>query len=205
MLDRECLPSNRLDDLKLIIEDSYNNFKSSMIDRDTRPMLLGKTIYINERVLYDGKENGFWHCSSMGENDTKFDQDPCENDKTKKLCKYKCDINSKDNFLKEDRRIPCVYRADKNIWVRKIIDLVNDKKIEHIKIWKYKDNKKKKSDLKIWYDDGDISYILIFEIKYKEDKSDILKYIFKSAYPVVLRSYRFRFLREYDNGKIDIK
>ena len=67
-----------------LFSESYAMFKKDMLSRENRPMLLGKTIYIDEQLLYDGKENGFWHCSTMGQDDTKFDQDPCENDKTKK-------------------------------------------------------------------------------------------------------------------------
>lgn len=205
MLLREELISNKTDDLNKIIENSYLSFYDNMINREKRPMLLGRTIYIDERKLYDGKENGFWHCSSMGDDDTKFDQYPCENDKCKKYCTYKCEISDKNNFLRDENRVPCIYRADKSVWINKLICMVNEKNLNNIKIWKVKNNKKKTTDLKIWYDDDDVSYILIFQIKYNKHKSDVEKYIFKTAYPVVLKPYIRRFAKEYNESKVIIK
>lgn len=204
MISRGELPSNIILDLNTIFEESYKLFNENILDREKRPMLLGRTIYIDEKNLYDGKANGFWHCSTMGEDDTKFDQDPCENDKTKKYCKYRCNINHSDNFLVDKKRVPCIYRADKLLWLSKIIELVNNKELDNIKVWKCK-NRDKSKDLKIWYDDGDISYIIIFKISYNEDKNDIKKYVLKTAYPVVLKSYRRRFQREYNENKFEIK
>ncbi|MDU4950980.1 MAG: hypothetical protein E6X21_01395 [Clostridium sp.] len=201
MLNRKYLPSHILEKMSDLIDESYIRYKDDMINRERRPKLLGKNIYIDEKTLYDGKENGFWHCSSMGKDDAKFDQYPCENDITKSVCQFRCNINAENNFLRDKDRVPCVYRADRSIWIKEIIELVNENKLNNIKMWKYKDNRKKVTDFKIWYDDGDISYIVIFQIKYTENKSDILKYIFKSAYPVVLKSYRKRFLKEFNESK----
>ncbi|MDM0600252.1 hypothetical protein KLF26_00280 [Clostridium perfringens] len=205
MLQLEDMISNNIECLDDIFKKGYEIFCSELLERENRPLLLGKFLYIDERELHDGKANGFWHCSSMGEDDTKFDQDPCENDITKELCKYKCDVRCESNFLKEKRRVPCVYRANRIIWIRKIIDLVNEKKFDCIKIWKCFNKRTRTKDLKIWYDDGIISYVLIFEIQYNENKNDIRMYVLKSGYPVVLKSYKRRFQKEFEIGKFKIK
>lgn len=205
MLQVKDMISNNIECLDDIFQKGYEIFCDDLLKRENRPLLLGRTIYIDEKQLYDGKANGFWHCSSMGKDDTKFDQDPCENDITKKYCKYRCNIECESNFLKEEGRIPCVYRANRIVWIRKIIDLVNQGKLNFIKIWKCINKRTRSKDLKIWYDDGIISYVLVFQIRYNENKSDIKKYVLKTGYPVVLKSYKRRFQREFESGKVIIK
>ncbi|MDM8313544.1 hypothetical protein QUW36_15900 [Clostridium cadaveris] len=59
MLNRKYLPSHILEKMSDLIDESYIRYKDDMINRERRPKLLGKNIYIDEKTLYDGKENGF--------------------------------------------------------------------------------------------------------------------------------------------------
>lgn len=201
MITRELLISNTYNEYDTLFEKSYMIMSENLIDRQKRPTLLGKFIYIDERKLYDNKENGFWHSSSMGLDDTKFESDPCTNDVTKIYCKYRCNCNHEDNFLKDEDRVPCLYRADRIPWLLNILKLVNEEKKDNIKVWTYFDNKKKEKHLKVRYENDklDVDYILIFRISYNKDMSGISSYRLVTSYPVVLKSYKDRFDREYSN------
>lgn len=127
--------------------------------------------------------------------------DTCENDISHCKCIYMCDVLHKDNFLVEENSIPCIFRANKVIWIKEIISLANqNKNHENLKIWKWIDNKTKEKTLKIRYMDKgkDIDYILIFAIK---NKNNDIYYLLKIAYPVKLKSYRCRFNKEYEKYK----
>lgn len=200
MISKKLLISYN-NDYENIFENSYESIKEKLINRENRPKLFGKFIFIDERKLYDNKENAYWHSASMGEDDTKFDSDPCQNDDTKLHCKYRCNCDHEDNFLIEENRVPCLYRADRILWLYEIIRLVNINDLEKIKIWICVNNRKKEKNLKIRYVDNefDIDYIIIFKIAYKKDKTDISSYKLITGYPVVLKSYKRRFDKEYND------
>ncbi|RKD22468.1 hypothetical protein SAMN02745883_00677 [Caminicella sporogenes DSM 14501] len=188
----------KYDNDKQFFDEAYNIFQMELQARYNRPNLFNKFIYIDEKVKYDNKPNGFWHISSIGEDDTKYDMYPCCNDITNGLCKYMCDFGHPENFLKDDNSIPCIYRACRIKWVREIIELANNNKNHpNLRIWQHKNQRTKEKTLKIRYLNGCIDYIIIFKISYKN--SDIYCYRLKTAYPVVLKSYKKRFDREYNN------
>jgi hypothetical protein len=183
-----------------LFEQSYQIYINDLKNRDNRPNLLGKFLFIDESSGAHGKDRGFWHLASIGEDDSKFDMYPCQNHEAYTICSYLCESGHKDNFLKDDNSIPCIYRAHKINWVREIINLVNcNPSHPNIRIWKQKT--KSDSRLKIRYLNNEIDYVLIFAIVYNERRNDIRMYKLITAYPVVLKSYKRRFDKEYEEEK----
>jgi hypothetical protein len=182
---------------RAIFERSYEIFVDELKDKANRPKLFGKFLYIDERVGGQGKEEGYWHLASIGEDDTKFDMYPCQNHEAYSMCDYLCEAEHKDNFLRGINSIPCIYRAHKINWVKEIIELANrDPDHPNIRIWRQKTKRDKR--LKIRYINTHIDYVLIFAIVYNDKRSDIRMYKLITAYPVVLKSYKKRFDREYE-------
>ena len=66
-----------------------------------------------------------------------------------------------------------------------------------LKIWKVFYKRTWENRLLIRYMNGLIDYVLIFSIVYKERKTDINYYKFVTAYPVVLKSVKQRFDKDY--------
>jgi hypothetical protein len=183
-----------------LFEKSYQIFVEELKNRDSRPLLFGKFLYINERAGAQGKDEGFWHLASIGEDDTKFDMFPCQNHESHSICNYLCEADHEENYLKEINSIPCIYRAHKINWVKEIIDLASSEPSHpNIRIWKQKT--KWDTRLKIRYVNKHIDFILIFAIVYNEKRDDIKMYKLITAYPVVLKSYKRRFDREYEEEK----
>lgn len=181
-----------------VFEQAYSIFKNEILPREKRPKLFGKFIYIDEKLGAKNIENSFWHIASIGEDDSKYDMFPCENHVASMYCKFKCNVNHDENFLKEDYSIPCLFRAHKIGWIKSIINLANmDKGNPQLKIWKVFYKRTWENRLLIRYMNGLIDYVLIFSIVYKERKTDINYYKFVTAYPVVLKSVKQRFDKEY--------
>lgn len=181
---------------ELIIDEAYLFYKQFFLDRETRPKIKGNFIYMNESLI-ENKENGFWHISSIGEDETKFDSFPCNNDILSTECIFQCDSDHEDNFLKKINSIPCVYRANRIPVLLHVINLYNDGNKDNIMSWIQ--NKKGTSDknLMIRYKDKLIDYILIFRINRDKKSGKLNNYQFVTAYPVVLKSYKRRFDGEY--------
>jgi hypothetical protein len=195
---------NRFKDPAEVFNEAYLNFQVDFIYQNNRPKLFNKRIVLDELVSYDNKINGFWHIASIGENDTisetmeKYDMDPCINDFANSKCIYDCDINHTENFLKDINRIPCLFRASRIIWVKEIIELLNNNPNHTcIKVWKQKNTNTKEKTLKIRYTKDNIDFIIIFKIFNTKDNSDIDYYRLITAYPLVLKSYKKRFDKEY--------
>lgn len=163
--------------------------------KEERPNLLNKFIYIDTRKTFDGEKfDGFWHIASIRTGE-KYDMFPCYNNIAYEKCKFLCQINHENNFLKNKKSVPCLYRADKIIWIKEIINIVNEnKKHKNLKIWKQK-NKKREERLLIRYVSKNIDYVIIFRIHYKGKSVHYYRLI--TAYPVVLKSYKRRYDREY--------
>lgn len=192
------------EDEQTIFADSYSLFCKKLLDRDNRPELLGRFIFIDESQI-QGREDGFWHIASIGEDfddkkaDYKFDMYPCQNHVAYEKCIYKCEINHPENYLREINSIPCIYRAHKINWVWDIINLVNENRNhENLYIWRKKHHKSGDKRLFIRYLDEVIDYIIIFQIVYNKEKNDIRMYKFITAYPVVMKSYKAQFDKDFN-------
>lgn len=187
-------PSEFITDEKLF-EESYKIFEKELRLLENRPQLLGENIYIDcKDFADDGKELSYWHICSIGADDSKFDMYPCLNDTVKNICQYQCEVEHEENFLKDRNSIPCLYRASKIFWIKEIIELANqDQENENIRIWKTKD-KQAHDNLLIRYVTATIDYVIIFVIQKPGSK---YLYRLKTAFPIVLKSYKKRYDREY--------
>ncbi|WP_028976432.1 hypothetical protein [Sporolactobacillus terrae] len=184
-----------------LFERAYDIFISEMLDRSNRPTLFGKFIFIDERLTVKNKEASFWHVASIGSDDTKYDMFPCENHIAEKYCVFQCQYNDEQNYLKSENSIPCIFRAHKVNWIRIIIELANNNRRNvHLRIWKrwVKTRRGREKRLFIRYVDRPTDYVLIFSIVYNHDKTDIAMYKFITAYPVVLKSFKFEFNKDYE-------
>lgn len=189
-------PVNYKDDISLF-EDSYKIFDENLRNIEKRPRLWGKKIFIDcTNFADDGRELSYWHICSIGADDSKYDMYPCLNDSAGSKCQYKCDVDHEENFLKDKNGIPCVYRASKIIWLIEILRLANLGGSRYIKIWKTQNKKTRQVDLLIRYESEIIDYVIIFKIQNAESE---YPYRFKTAFPIVLKSYKRRYDKEYIN------
>ncbi|WP_425059351.1 hypothetical protein SCACP_40390 [Sporomusa carbonis] len=188
-------PAN-YDPIDDLFEDAYKIFVVQLKYQDKRPTLFGKRIFIDSTGTQDGKTRGFWHIASIGADDNKYDMFPCVNDKCNGTCKYKCDVDHCDNILKDDNSVPCLYRANKITWVKELIELATQNKFHpNLRVWEHIDKKTGHKDLLIRYVSEYIDYVLIFKI---DRASKNYPYRLKTAFPIVLKSYKYRYDKEYD-------
>jgi hypothetical protein len=184
-----------------LFDSAYELYQSDLKDRDNRPQLFGKFLYIDEVTAQQGKDRGFWHVASIGEDDAKFDMYPCVNHISHARCDFQCNPNHTANFLSNDNSIPCIYRAHKIIWIREIILLANiNRKHPNLRVWKQKSKRGGDTRLLIRYLDSGVDFIIIFSVVYDNKKRDIRMYKLITAYPVVLKSYKRRFEKEYNES-----
>ena len=190
-----------------IFDKAYNKLEKFLYKSKTEDEIIFNDLKINgKRLFIDGRESieekiiPFWHLASQGKDELKYDMYPCENHELKKFCIQKCEFDTEDNFLKDIDRIPCIYRASK---IQTFIDVIklynenpNDSRIQKWTI-KEKDGK----HLKIRFIDKQKD-IIIMRINYCKGMTDISQYRLITAYPVIMKSYKKRFDREYrENGK----
>ena len=158
----------------------------------------GKRLFIDVKDSINEKIIPFWHLASQGKYELKYDMYPCENHELKKYCIPKCEFDVEDNFLKDIDRIPCIYRASK---IQTFIDVINlyNKNPNDPRIQKWTIKEKDGKHLKIRFIDKqkDIDYIIIMKINYCKEKIDISQYRLITAYPVIMKSYKRRFDKEY--------
>ncbi|MBQ2835782.1 MAG: hypothetical protein IJE68_02980 [Clostridia bacterium] len=163
----------------------------------------GKRLFIDGRSSTNGKIDAFWHLASQAKDELKYDMYPCENHETKKYCLQKCIFDTERNFLKDIYRIPCIYRASKIQTFIDVINLYNQNPADpRIKQWTIKENDGKHLKIRFTDDERDIDYIIILKVNYNKTKTDISQYMLITAYPVIMKSYKRRFDREYqEHGK----
>lgn len=196
------------EDLMEYIKRVYFIFQRDLNNRDNRPTLLGKFIYIDGTPSYFNMINSFWHLGSIRSDDLKdstnkkYDMDPCINDVSSGECLYGCDLNHPQNFMKEEDSVPCIFRLSRIVWIKEILELfIKEPKNRSIKVWKQKNSRTKENSLKVRYINGHVDYVIIFKITHNKDKTDIQSYRLITAYPVVLKSYKKRFDKEYEDYK----
>lgn len=158
----------------------------------------GKRLFIDGKISVEEKILPFWHLASQGKDELKYDMFPCENHELKRICVTECDFESESNFLKEFDRIPCIYRASKIQTFIDIIELFNNNPQDpRIQTWTVKENGGKNLKIRFIDKEQDIDYIIIMKINYTEGMRDISQYRLVTAYPVIMKSYKKRFDREY--------
>lgn len=159
----------------------------------------GKRLFIDGRESIEEKILPFWHLASQGKDELKYDMFQCENHEVKRICVTECDFESDSNFLKEFDRIPCIYRASKIQTFIDIIELFNNNPQDpRIKTWTVKENGGKNLKIRFIDKEQDIDYIIIMKINYTKGMTDISQYRLVTAYPVIMKSYKNRFDKEYN-------
>jgi len=188
MAEFELINITEYDNSDTFIEAVYAIFQLRFRNSDRRITFKNKQIFIDYTELYQDKSITFWHIASFEGNDNydKYTQYPCENTFNKGTCEHKCKIVDGNCFyIKNTPRIACLYRASYINFVYDIIKLSNDGN-SNIQIINTERTvrKKKTKRLVLRYKDKNYDYAIIFEPKYNESKSDILRYKLITAYPI---------------------
>lgn len=192
-----------------IFDEAYNKLEKFLYKSKTEDEIIFNDLKINgKRLFIDGRESieekiiPFWHLASQGKDELKYDMYPCENHKLKKFCVQKCEFDTEDNFLKDIDRIPCIYRASK---IQTFIDVIrlynenpNDSRVQK---WTIKEKDGKHLKIRFIDKQKDIDYIIIMRINYYKGMKDISQYRLITAYPVIMKSYKKRFDREYRENR----
>ena len=168
-----------------IIEISYRDFKSNIMDKVVRPRLFGKLVFIKFDWWIEHKAEMYWHLASLHEKE-RFNVFPCGNHISENRCNRNCVYQNRQITLKNgQKRYICVYRAIRVNWINDIIELANKKDIS-VKEWT-KDDK-----LHLRFQHEDIDYIVIFEIHSK-------RYQLITAFPVFYINKKMEFDKDYSN------
>ncbi len=184
-------PYNNCIDLQTNYAKLYNNF----FDHKKREKLKGVFIYIEDKYV-NGYMERYLHSISIDEN--QYDLYPCVNDESYAHCKSKCIPNKSIHCVSSINRAFCYYRLNRIKWISEVISLAN-KDDENIKIWScthYDKKGKLVVKRKVWYKNGLVSFVIIFEEKYKNNNLNLLKFI--TAYPVVKKSSEIKFIKEHN-------
>lgn len=180
----------------LIIESAYMYFKKIFLNKEIRPTIDGKFIDINEKIKVADKQFGFWHSCSIGDDESKFDMLPCNNDLLSTECLYMCKSDS-NNVLYYHSRIPCIYRANRFPILNECIQLYNERNTCKIKWWIQNNKDKDTENLMIRYIDKLYDYVAVFRIIRDISSGQVQKYSLTTSYPVVLKSYKRRYDKEF--------
>ena len=181
-----------------VFEQSYAIFEAELKDKDSRPRLLDRFVFINFDDEIQGKPKAFWHIASIGADDSKYEKIPCAGDPAESFCEYQCDPDHTGNFLRAVNSIPCCFRACRIRWVAEILKLANENPpTPLLRVWKQKNQRTGENNLLIRLTDNEVDYVVVFRVSYKN--SDIYMYQLMTAYPVVLPGYKRRFDKEYEN------
>ena len=164
-------------DFQKDIDFAYSYFEKELNDRNKRPTLFDKQVYIEAKEIIHDRPQGFWHIISL-ENTHRFKILPCVNDKCISLCNQNCiyahhPVSIKYGF--EVRNV-CLLRASRLPWITEIIKLAS-RDDPSIKVWLKPGKGKQSSKLHLRYTNDGADYILIFSVE---------KYVYRliSAFPV---------------------
>lgn len=168
-----------------IIENAYEIFRVKFMDKENRPTLFNKFIFIDFKHWIDNKADCFWHLVSLHETE-KFGVFPCENNISDIICKENCITKTKQITLHNGQiRDLCIFRMIRIEWVIDIILLANQKD-DNIKVWE-KDDK-----LHIRFQHEDVDYVIILL-----DRRN--RYQLVSAFPVFYINKKKQFDNDYNN------
>lgn len=177
------------------IEAAYDYFQENIFNKENRPTLFGKGVFIEAHERINGKPEGFWHIISMEESH-RFKVLPCVNDSSIDCCGQNCVTPCHQIVIKmgtEVRNI-CLLRASRLPWIIDILHMANNKDPD-LKCWKMQ-NANKNEKLYIRYKNGAADFILIFSI-------EKLFYRLISAFPVFYIKDKTAFDKDYAENKWD--
>lgn len=202
-LSEDIIQVSKLETDEDIFRKAYGIYTEELKDKNSRPRLLDKFVFVNTNSEEDGKDNAFWHISSIGADDTKFDSYPCNNHICYQKCRFLCEVDHEENHLSSRNSVPCIYRSIHIPLVKILIEMVNQKnESPNLKVWESINKHTKEKSFCIRYESQQegIDYIVIFAKKGGNGGKEIF-YTLKTAFPISLKSYKKRFDREYKNYK----
>ena len=171
------------------IETAYTYFQRELNNRQKRPSLFDKQVFIEAHEQIDGRPQGFWHIISLEEKH-RFEILPCVNDQNISLCSQNC-TNSHHTVLiknESERRNICLLRASRLPWIVDIIRLAN-RDDSSVSVWFKSENGHQSGKLYLHYNHAGADYILIFSAE---------KHFYRliSAYPVFYSRDKARFEKD---------
>lgn len=173
------------------LNSAYNYFSENIYDRNKRPILFGKSIFVEAHEIIEERPAGFWHIVSLEDKHHFNKVLPCTNDSSIAVCEQNC--NTKQHMVSiqygaEDRSI-CLYRASRIPWIVDIIQLANSGDSE-VDIWLKPGNNKRSDKLYLRYNHDGADYIVIFSAEKRF-------YRIISAFPVFYVSEKADFDKDY--------
>lgn len=175
-----------------IIDLCYEIFKDCVLSKKNRPKLFEFEVIVPVEPWIEYKAQAFWHIVSLSEKD-KSAILPCINDPSISKCDENC-INHKYTvrLSNGESRDVCYYRATKAYWIQSIIRLANAND-KNLKYWYKKDNKKKRRELYLRYQNKHIDYVVVLEDKNSK------KFVLITAYPVFYTNSKKGFDKDYQS------
>lgn len=184
-----------LTDNCLALQKNYEILYDSFFNYKKRDKLKGLFIFVKNEYV-NGYVERYLHSISISEN--RYDSHPCLNDEAYVHCKTKCKPTNSIPCVASINRSFCYYRLNRVKWITEVIDLAN-KDDANVKMWSHNHidkSGKRTSKRKVWYKNGLVSFLIVFEEKYKNGNLHLLD--FKSAYPVIKRGSEYKLLKEYN-------
>lgn len=188
-------PLTLMQDFQSSIDKAFDYFKEHIFNRDVRPLLFDKNVFIEANEMVEGRPVGFWHLVSL-ECGHKFAKVlPCCNDDSISLCAENCNTEKHQVSVQhgaEDRNL-CLLRASRLPWIIDIINLAN-KNDPDVQVWLKPGGNKKSDKLYLRYAQGGADYVLIFTIE---------KHFYRliSAFPVFYLHNKAELNTEFVNYK----
>ena len=178
------------------MEQAMDIFYNTFLEKSVKPEYNGKSIYFDMNDQYNSFKlpfpERFLHIISMGKDDDQFSVYPCQNDSAMERCETMCEIPSHYSEFYLLGRKECLYRLERINYIKQVIDLANQND-PNITQWDQSDKDKRGQRVLqrfIRYHYGIDDYIIIFRDTGKS-------YYFISAYPVVTRSKKEDYDKQY--------
>ena len=165
------------------IEMAYKYFAEKINNKEKRPVLFDKEVFVEAGEWPAGKPVGFWHIVSLEETH-KFKVLPCVNDIASELCDENCEKKYHRINIKYDTetRELCLLRASRLPWILDLFRLAN-RDDPSVTVWIKPDKK-----VYLRYNHYGIDYVIIlsetkhyyriitaFPVFYTKDKKGFAK------------------------------
>lgn len=188
-MNKLSIPLQMTGDVNEDIEYAFSYFQDNINNRNHRPTLFDKQIFIEAREIIDNRPVGFWHLISLEEKH-KFKVLPCVNDPTINLCDDNCSVGLKQIAIKhgtENRNI-CLLQASRLPWIVDVINLAN-RGDSSVDVWQKHINDKQSPKLYLRYNQQGADYVVIFSAE---------KHFYRliSAFPVFYSSQKRDFSKD---------
>ena len=142
------------------IEDLYKAFLEDFQDKNLRPKINGKFVFVDFNKKTAQKPNIFWHLIGLDVKHS-FQVLPCRNTKIQKYCNKNCKLCVHQKL----KRNICLYRGVRLVWVLDVLNIYNNNPNDSRIKW-YVEPLEGRNRLKIIYhDDTDevVDFIVILE------------------------------------------